>query len=62
MERSKFLSPELFGNKDTNSMKLEEAANLNETTSSFNILEFSDEMLLKILKYLHPHDLMAISL
>lgn len=62
IKRSKSLSPEPSSSKDTKRIKLEEIANLNGITSSLNILEFSDDVLLNILKYLHPQDLMAISL
>ncbi|TGZ49508.1 uncharacterized protein [Temnothorax longispinosus] len=62
IKRSKSLSPEPSSSKDTKRIKLEEFANFNGTTSSLNILEFSDDVLLNILKYLHPQDLMAISL
>lgn len=61
IKRSKSLSPEPSGSKDTKRIKLEEITNLNGT-SSLNILEFSDDVLLNILKYLYPQDLMAISL
>ncbi|XP_077272092.1 uncharacterized protein LOC143902788 [Temnothorax americanus] len=62
IKRSKSLSPEPSSSKDTKRIKLEEFANFNGRTSSLNILEFSDDVLLNILKYLHPQDLMAISL
>lgn len=61
IKRSKSLSPEPSSSRDTKRIKLEEIANLNGSTS-LNILEFSDDVLLNILKYLHPQDLMAISL
>lgn len=61
IKRSKSLSPEPSSSKDIKRIKLEEIANLNGITS-LNILEFSDDVLLNILKYLHPQDLMAISL
>ncbi|KAL6254180.1 uncharacterized protein LOC105427683 [Pogonomyrmex barbatus] len=62
IKRSKSLSPEPSSSKDTKRIKLEENTNLNGIISSLNILEFSDDVLLNILKYLHPQDLMAISL
>lgn len=60
IKRSKSLSPEPSSSKDTKRIKLEEITNLNGT--SLNILEFSDDVLLNILKFLYPQDLMAISL
>ncbi|XP_070517004.1 uncharacterized protein [Cardiocondyla obscurior] len=61
IKRSKSLSPEPSSSKDTKRIKVEETVILNGITS-LNILEFSDDVLLNILKYLHPQDLMAISL
>ncbi|XP_011057486.1 PREDICTED: uncharacterized protein LOC105147868 isoform X2 [Acromyrmex echinatior] len=61
IKRSKSLSPEPSSSRDIKRIKLEEIANLNGSTS-LHILEFSDDVLLNILKYLHPQDLMAISL
>jgi len=61
IKRSKSLSPEPSSSRDIKRIKLEEIANLNRSTS-LHILEFSDDVLLNILKYLHPQDLMAISL
>ncbi|KMQ88071.1 f-box lrr-repeat protein 12 [Lasius niger] len=62
IKRSKSLSPEPSSSRDTKRIKLEETTNLNRVTSSANILEFSDDVLLNILKYLYPQDLMAVSL
>lgn len=61
IKRSKSLSPEPSSSKETKRIKLEEITNINKVTS-LNILEFSDDVLLNILKYLCPRDLMAISL
>lgn len=61
IKRSKSLSPEPSSSRDTKRVKLEETTNLNRTSSA-NILEFSDDVLLNILKYLYPQDLMAVSL
>ncbi|XP_011879226.1 PREDICTED: uncharacterized protein LOC105568294 [Vollenhovia emeryi] len=62
IKRSKSLSPEPSSSKDTKRIKLESIANLNGRKPSRNILSFSDDVLLNILKYVHPQDLMAISL
>lgn len=61
IKRSKSLSPEPSSSKDTKRIKFEESPNLDSVTSP-NILEFSDDVLLNILKYLYPQDLMAVSL
>ncbi|GAB1864358.1 F-box lrr-repeat protein 12 [Camponotus japonicus] len=61
IKRSKSLSPEPSSSKDTKRIKFEETTNLDRVTSP-NILEFSDDVLLNILKYLYPQDLMAVSL
>ncbi|KYM76914.1 F-box/LRR-repeat protein 12 [Atta colombica] len=61
IKRSKSLSPEPSSSRDIKRIKLEEIANLNRSTS-LHILEFSDDVLLNILKYLYPQDLMTISL
>ncbi|XP_012219174.1 uncharacterized protein [Linepithema humile] len=62
IKRSKSLSPEPSSSRETKRVKLEESADSNGVTSSINILSFSDDVLLNIVKYLHPQDLMAISL
>jgi len=61
IKRSKSLSPEPSSSGDIKRIKLEEATHSNGV-SSLNILEFSDDVLLHILEYLHPQDLMALSL
>ncbi|XP_032685346.1 uncharacterized protein LOC116850786 isoform X2 [Odontomachus brunneus] len=62
MKRSKSLSPEPSSSADTKRVKLEEAAEINDVTSCPHILDFSDDVLLNILKYLPPQDLLAVSL
>ncbi|KAL6443454.1 hypothetical protein ACFW04_002949 [Cataglyphis niger] len=62
IKRSKSLSPEPSSSRDTKRIKFEKITNLSRVTSSPNILEFSDDVLLNILKYLYPQDLMAVSL
>lgn len=59
MKRSKSLSPEP-SSSEAKRVKLE-VTDLNGATSP-NILEFSDDVLLYILKYLDPQDLMTLSL
>ncbi|KAH0949559.1 hypothetical protein HN011_001026 [Eciton burchellii] len=61
IKRSKSLSPEPSSSGNIKRVKLEEAIHSNGV-SSLNILEFSDDVLLHILEYLHPQDLMALSL
>lgn len=62
MKRSKSLSPEPSSSGDTKRVRLQEIAEVNETISCPHILDFSDDVLLNILKYLHPQDLLAVSL
>lgn len=62
IKRSKSLSPEPSSSRETKRVRLEESADSNGITSSINILSISDDVLLNILKYLHPQDLMAVSL
>lgn len=62
IKRSKSLSPEPSSSRETKRVRLEESADSNGVTSSINILSISDDVLLNILKYLHPQDLMAVSL
>lgn len=62
IKRSKSLSPEPSSSRETKRVKLEESTDSNGVTSSINILDFSDDVLLNIVKYLHPQDLMAVSL
>jgi len=61
IKRSKSLSPEPSSSGDVKRVKLEEATHSNGILSR-NILEFSDDVLLHILKYLDPQDLMTLSL
>lgn len=62
MKRSKSLSPEPSSSGDIKRVRLEETAEINDATSCPHILDFSDDVLLNILKYLHPQDLLAVSL
>lgn len=59
MKRSKSLSPEP-SSSEAKRVKLK-VTDVNDVTSP-NILEFSDDVLLYILKYLDPQDLMTLSL
>lgn len=63
MKRSKSLSPEPSSSTDTKRVKLEETleAKSDKATPCPHILEFSDDVLLNILKYVRPSDLLAIS-
>lgn len=54
MKRSKSLSPEPSGSGESKRIKYEE--------SQPHLLDFCDDILLNILKYLNPQDLMALSL
>ncbi|XP_011137236.1 uncharacterized protein LOC105181875 isoform X1 [Harpegnathos saltator] len=62
MKRSKSLSPEPSSSRDTKRVRLEETTEINDITSCPHILDFSDDVLLNILKYLNPQDLLAVSL
>ncbi|XP_011332854.2 uncharacterized protein LOC105276711 isoform X2 [Ooceraea biroi] len=62
IKRNKSLSPEPSSSRDIKRAKLEEVTYSNGVIVSPNILEFSDDVLLNILKYLYPQDLMAVSL
>ncbi|KAG7202364.1 hypothetical protein KM043_018690 [Ampulex compressa] len=62
MKRSRSLSPKPSSSDDKKHIKLEEDIKLNGITEGPHILEFSDDVLLNILKYLSPQDLMSLSL
>lgn len=63
MRRSRSLSPKASGSEDDmKRIKLAENENINDIIIHPHILDFSDDVLLNIFKYLHPEDLMAISL
>ncbi|XP_014482502.1 PREDICTED: uncharacterized protein LOC106748476 isoform X2 [Dinoponera quadriceps] len=61
MKRSKSLSPEPSSSRDTKRVRLEETAELNDASCP-HILDFSDDVLLNILKYVDPQDLLAVTL
>lgn len=61
MKRINSLSPEPSSSADTKRVKLEEITELDEVKSSPHILDFSDDVLLNILKYLYPQDLLEVS-
>ncbi|XP_043286047.1 uncharacterized protein [Venturia canescens] len=64
-KRSKSLSPEPSGSKEYKRTKVEkdeEDCNVNSGSSKGNLLDFSDDVLLHIMEYLYPQDLMALSL
>lgn len=63
MKRSKSLSPEPSSSKDAKRIKLRETieADKVQVESSPHILDFSDDVLLNILKYLPSPDLLAVS-
>ncbi|XP_072751881.1 uncharacterized protein [Anoplolepis gracilipes] len=60
IKRSKSLSPEPSSSRDIKRLKFEETST--SRVISPHILEFSDDVLLNILGYLYPQDLMAVSL
>lgn len=65
VKRSKSLSPEPSSSRDYKRPKIEteeESAARESGASIYNVLDFSDDVLLNIMKYLHPQDLLALSL
>ncbi|XP_017792380.1 PREDICTED: uncharacterized protein LOC108574322 [Habropoda laboriosa] len=63
MKRSRSLSPKASNSEeDMKRIRLEENEEANDIITHPNILDFSDDVLLNIFKYLNPSDLMAISL
>ncbi|XP_053970319.1 uncharacterized protein LOC128894660 [Hylaeus anthracinus] len=63
MKRSRSLSPKPSSSEDDmKRIKLEEDREINDIITHQHILDFSDDVLLNILKYLNPQDLMAVSL
>ncbi|XP_076241514.1 uncharacterized protein LOC143183719 isoform X1 [Calliopsis andreniformis] len=63
MKRSRSLSPKSSSSEeDMKHIKLGDNAKADDTVSHPHILDFSDDVLLNIFKYLSPQDLMAISL
>ncbi|CAK9797692.1 F-box/LRR-repeat protein 12 [Anthophora quadrimaculata] len=63
MKRSKSLSPKASNSEeDMKRTRLEETEVANDIITHPHILDFSDDVLLNIFKYLNPKDLMAISL
>lgn len=63
MKRSRSLSPKASSSEeDMKRIKFEENEKANDIIIHPHILDFSDDVLLNIFKYLNPKDLMAISL
>lgn len=62
-KRSKSLSPEPSSSREAKIPKLENSiTNGEKETNNANILDFSDDVLLNIMKYLNPQQLLALSL
>ena len=62
MKRSRSLSPKASSSEeDTKRVKFENEKT-NDIITHPHVLDFSDDVLLNILKYLNPKDLMTISL
>ncbi|XP_076674761.1 uncharacterized protein LOC143372460 isoform X2 [Andrena cerasifolii] len=63
MKRSRSMSPKPSSSEeDMKHIKLGDNAKINDTVSHPHILDFSDDVLLNIFKYLNPQDLIAVSL
>lgn len=61
MKRSRSLSPKPSSSEeDMKHIKLGENERVDDVISHPNILDFSDDVLLNIFRYLDPQDLMAI--
>ncbi|XP_012270777.1 uncharacterized protein LOC105694556 isoform X2 [Orussus abietinus] len=61
-KRSKSLSPEPSSSNEWKRPKIDESCEKNGKEIYPNLLDLSDDVLLNIMKFLHPQDLMALSL
>lgn len=62
MKRSRSSSPKPSSSEeDTKHIKLGDNAKINDALAHPHILDFSDDVLLNIFKYLNPQDLISVS-
>lgn len=62
VKRSKSLSPEPSGSNECKRPRTTETAKKDDDLLELSLLNLSDDVLLNIMKYVHPQDLMALSL